>query len=242
VKIERATAHIAEAQRLIQEYVQLNPYERFGETDAGTGEHVSKIRVRVRLPHSLPAIVGDAVNNLRAALDHMAVALTGNGDAYFPIVSAWDAKQAAAFERKVNGASAAAIAVIKEVQPCFAANPSAAPLAVIQALNNKDKHRALMILNSAAKMRKFSMESPDGGGIQVRSFTVHPNVVLFENEAELMRYHVVPETEVHMQATHTCGVAFAESGPVHGKGVVEVLKSLAEAVTAIADRLTPLAP
>ena len=42
------------------------------ESDPNTGDQVFKFRVRAPIPVDLSLVIGDAVHNLRSALDHLA--------------------------------------------------------------------------------------------------------------------------------------------------------------------------
>ena len=71
LKIERAKCHIQELEAAIQAFHDTNPYDLIHEIDPGTGENVWRVVVKERLPSQLSAIIGDAVHNLRCALDYL---------------------------------------------------------------------------------------------------------------------------------------------------------------------------
>ena len=71
LKVERAYQHILEVERWVADLIDLNPHSIGIHTDPETG-NVQIIGRPCRFPErALPILVGDAVHNLRAALDHV---------------------------------------------------------------------------------------------------------------------------------------------------------------------------
>ena len=103
------------------------------------------------------AIVGDFVGNLRAALDHICVAVTQNDDAYFPIITpdVWhpgthtskETEQRKRFDQLTKHLPTGAIEDLMSVQPYRSSpQPQHHPLTIVQTLSNADKHRTLTAL------------------------------------------------------------------------------------------------
>src|SRR5437879_5011190 len=89
LKVERAKQHISEFDREVSAFLARDPYAVVVEPDADPGYNVTVVHVREEIPKKLPAILGDVVHNLRAALDLTAVEMVrrNNGDiedVYFP--------------------------------------------------------------------------------------------------------------------------------------------------------------
>src|SRR6266436_429511 len=104
-KLARAKEHIANLEREIDLFLQSNPYKRaFEPNPERFGEFTCKIKLTQPLPPLLDEIVGDAVTNLRAPLDHImfAFALAGGvndpRNAYCPFSGS-----AANFESNMKG-------------------------------------------------------------------------------------------------------------------------------------------
>ncbi len=74
-KIERAKKHIADLERGIRAFHDTNPYLIVRETDPELGGPRWRVRIRKYPPLELAPVIGDAVHNLRSALDHLVVAL-----------------------------------------------------------------------------------------------------------------------------------------------------------------------
>lgn len=114
-------------------------------------------------PAALSLLIGDALHNLRCALDYLAWQLVATGEGakpldegiasrvQFPVVSTGrKGKTASAVfqdqhERRLPGVRTADIDEVRKWQPFVtnAANPEAEPLARFSRLSNHDKHRSL---------------------------------------------------------------------------------------------------
>src|SRR5438876_12182372 len=106
-KLARAKHHLADLDQMEKSFIDGNPYATITEPDPKRHHHmVCKLKVIKPLPESFAEVVGDAVNNLRAALDHSCYALAVAGgklkskNAYFPFGC-----DAADFERNLHGRS-----------------------------------------------------------------------------------------------------------------------------------------
>lgn len=72
-KIERAEKHMVDLEREIDQFQQIEPYERVVEPHPDKPDHqVHKIRLTEELPKAIGDIAFDIVGNLRAALDNAA--------------------------------------------------------------------------------------------------------------------------------------------------------------------------
>jgi hypothetical protein len=135
-----------------------SPYTFVGEFDPESGWHVVRLRIRKDPPLRLSVIVGDAVHNLRSALDHLVWKLVEENGAvpgewnHFPVHKTWDAWTDKVVMRQRKGSNHALAgldpigepwAFIESVQPYRRAKPDYAPLAVLTWLWNVDKHRTL---------------------------------------------------------------------------------------------------
>jgi hypothetical protein len=116
-------------------------------------------------PDHWPLLAGEAIQNLRSALDHAIYATTGNRRSQFPIFT-----DACEFEvlggRMVKGVSKAVRARVEAAQPYVLApqSPAQHSLAVLNSLSNLDKHRVLATLASAVDFEWVGV--PEGVGIK----------------------------------------------------------------------------
>jgi hypothetical protein len=102
-------------------------------------------------PDEWPLLAGEAIQNLRASLDHMVYAASGEQDmTQFPICITSDQfkKQAA---RMLTGVPQSVRATIEKAQPynSYPPNPSGTMLEQLRLLSNLDKHRTLATVVSA---------------------------------------------------------------------------------------------
>src|SRR6266404_6209390 len=76
VKIERANKHISDLRTEIHAFLGSRPYEVGAKPDAKIPDKVVKYFISVQeTPVIISAVAGDALFNLRAALDHLAYQL-----------------------------------------------------------------------------------------------------------------------------------------------------------------------
>src|SRR5919199_1570622 len=82
LKIERAERHIRDLQAEIDAFLARDPYPHVIQGDAERGVRWVKIEVRELVPPEFGLIAGDAIHNLRSALDIMLCDIAANhGDA-----------------------------------------------------------------------------------------------------------------------------------------------------------------
>lgn len=99
---------------------------------------------RERPPGHWPLLAGDAVQNLRASLDHAVHALSRSSRSQFPIFTNRCEFQVRG-RPMLNRVPGAVRTLIERAQPyeTFPDAPTVAPLAVLALLANRDKHRML---------------------------------------------------------------------------------------------------
>ena len=88
LKVERARKHLDLLRQETRAFTEGKPYGVRAEFDAERSEYAIRIRLRdpdTRVPIGLSLIAGDAVHNLRSALDHLAwqLAIIGTGPGRF---------------------------------------------------------------------------------------------------------------------------------------------------------------
>ncbi len=155
-KIYRAKKHIDDLKLELTAFRELNPYRAHFYDDPNTGDRIGELQVIEELPIRVHAVIGDAIHNLRSALDHLAgelcVASGGtpdNGTAFpiwenVPLVSEIDAE----ITRKIPSASVEVTDGIKELQPYKGGKGDI--LWRLHMLDIIDKHRVLIAAAAAA--------------------------------------------------------------------------------------------
>lgn len=143
-KLARAAQHIRSLEQATLEYFETDWYScDFGQ--APDGQYSLKIVVRGS-PRDFGVIVGDAVHNLRAALDLLAVEVVArNGgntrNVYFPFADAAENLEEMIKRRNFHRASADDQAALKQLQPFTGGNTL---LRSLHDLDIQDKHHSLI--------------------------------------------------------------------------------------------------
>jgi hypothetical protein len=102
-------------------------------------------------PDDWPLLAGEAIQNLRASLDHMVYTASGEQDrTQFPIFTDPDKFQEKA-PAMLEGVPESVVATIERAQPyrSYAADPAQTMLEQLRLLSNRDKHRTLATIASA---------------------------------------------------------------------------------------------
>jgi hypothetical protein len=175
LKISRASAHIEELAKEISDFSKSNPYRFIIEKDADPAFSVIKLQSGGPLPEKISLIIGDAVHNLRSALDHLACgliifkegpsALESLRHVYFPITT-----DIASFEsyiklpKGIKRAGNDIVDAVRTIQPYVCGNDD---LVTLTDLDNRDKHRLIIPIAEATVSSSSTVVdgSPDGGTV-----------------------------------------------------------------------------
>jgi hypothetical protein len=151
LKIDQAKKHLDTLEKEVRSFLSRNPFAVVSEEEPRTGDLVDKVRINESVPIHWSAIVGDIINNLRSALDHLAYELVQANDqpttrdTAFPI-SDNEAKFKANFPQALDGASMTAISTIQSLKPYKGGNDD---LWRLHQLDIIDKHRAIVTIGVA---------------------------------------------------------------------------------------------
>jgi hypothetical protein len=158
-KVHHAERHLLALQDAVSAYLAEEPFEVVGRVDLAARAYVANLSVRKSPPVIWSLIAGDAVANLRAALDHAVCCLVekeghvvGTSHA-FPILDECPVgtRKKRAWDDKVRGVGADAERIIELSQPFMASpdDPARSVLHALRELSNEDKHRILLARFSA---------------------------------------------------------------------------------------------
>jgi hypothetical protein len=92
LKIERAKKHILDLESVVIPFFDDNPYTCTTELHPDIPWYIVRLETIKALPETIPVMIGDAVHNLRSALDHLVWQLVEAGGGvpnehtHFPIV------------------------------------------------------------------------------------------------------------------------------------------------------------
>jgi hypothetical protein len=181
-KIERANKHIRDLDAAIAAFLAINPYKVAAKRDPETGKPIYYVAEVQPVPHEICIILGDAIHNLRTALDHLAqqLYLAGSGaSVYRKETGFFIAQKATEYKRAVGGKvekmGREAIDALAALEPYKGGKGN--DFWVLHSLNNIDKHRTLVAAGSSYEavvpgmpenVRKFAAER----GIDLRDFSI----------------------------------------------------------------------
>lgn len=149
---------------------------------------------RRAMPSHWPLLAGEAIQNLRSALDHLIYEKSGgNRRTQFPIFTDHCEFQVLA-PRKMKGVPEAVRAKIEEVQPYRNAEENVAyhPLAQLSSLSNLDKHRVLTTFVSAVTKEGVGVPK----GVELIWEDIATNKRLGAGKAQISTFIVRSEGEV----------------------------------------------
>jgi hypothetical protein len=169
-KAHHAERHLQALHGEVGQYLGREPFEVTNEIDVEKAEFVARLSVKEKPPVLWSLIAGDAVANLRAALDHTVCLLaeregeTVSSAHAFPILdrAPESEKQKKRWDQRLEGVGSVEEQIIASVQPYaqFSADKVGnSPLHVLRELSNEDKHRVILARYSAI---------PPKEGIEVR--------------------------------------------------------------------------
>jgi len=241
LKVQRSRKHVLDLEAEQDRFFKTNPYRFRFETNPQTGNRDYYLADAKPIPLEFSLLIGDALNNLRAALDHTAYHLVCVGvgairsfpDAKFPIY-----ENAPDYHSKRNGAVAGmrqdAIKAIDAIQPY--GGGAGEYFWHLARLNNIDKHRLLVTAwtslfgiptsrSDREFIARFHGGSPDD--YQGSTMAVHPRIVPLKAGDKIC---TIPKSEVHENMNFLLGVAFSEPEMVRGNPVVETLHEMTKVV------------
>jgi len=150
-KLERADKHIFEFEAWVKAVYDLDGYAVIKETEADGLHEVLKIRYHApNVPSHIIAVVGDAIHNLRSALDHLACAIAVRHDSNvsledvsFPICKSKEVFDSPGTQGKIRILGPAGETFIGCLKP-YPGDDGIELFWTLHRLDITDKHRALL--------------------------------------------------------------------------------------------------
>ncbi len=266
LKVGRAKKHIEKLDAAISGFLVDNPYEVLEEPDPEFGgEHGGKqwrIRVKADPPDDLALLAGDAIHNLRSALDLLVGQLViANGKdpkrEAFPIGDTKTDFETGRFGIKTlkGRISSDAIRVMRELQPYQGGNDS---LWRLHKLDIVDKHRLLLVvggafmnllLSATLTLGEDSMTTEEFG-LQPAEFLcpLKDGDIIPVGLRQTASAHApgddpdAPTPEMKMNYKFAFAVAIHESGVAEREPLVPFLNHLASTVDGTIAAFEPLLP
>jgi|SRR5215510_7255930 len=250
-KLQRAKRHLAEFEKerdtWTGRWTGRKPYAVVGDRISPT-KITLKFSVKDAIPDQLSTILGDAVHNLRSALDHLAWALVEvNGNSpnratQFPINDNL-ASFKAAVPRCLAGASDKAISAIKDLKPYKGGNHV---LWTVHDLDIIDKHRLIVPIATAhtgTEIRFSNRADPAEKDFRWlgQSFKVEHSLrdVVIQDGQPIADVDIEPdfpiEVEVHVHCETTIQMLLGGESSAAGQSVGDFLDRARDEIEAIVD-------
>jgi hypothetical protein len=160
-KIERAEEHLFKLKVAWDHFVESGSFAIEHRDDTNSGNRIYFLRDVAPIPADIPLIAGDAVHNLRSALDHLAhhLAVVGRGqpgpfgDVSFPIREN-ETKYKKYGARQILGLRDDAVKAIDGIEPYSGGRGEL--FWHLHCLDIADKHRLLLTIGSQTRFRSMS--------------------------------------------------------------------------------------
>jgi hypothetical protein len=261
LKVEWAEHHIRNLQSAIGAFNASKPYEVAPQRELHTRKLIYYASRIDDVPRTIACIAGDAIQNLRSAIDHLVYELYRVANTTrkpptrigFPIFE--DATKYKTYSRrKVEGIRQDAIDAIDAIEPYKGGKGE--QLWVLHELNNIDKHRFVTTIVAAHRgldigahlsgflqdsIRQKNAMTPDSSRPVPPTvhaiFTVDPMPRVKTGD---ILFVDAPDAEVNEEMKFTFDVAIDETGVIQGKPLVETLHQLAKLVDGILKEFEPL--
>jgi len=248
LKLQRALHHTRTLQAEAARWLDTRPYKVHHSVDLATAEKLLLAELLEPVPGELAAIAGDALHNLRSALDNLvyelAVAHRGAplpasvaADSGFPIFADEGPNTAKNVKRQLRGVHPDARVIIRNMQPYNPGHGGQENLRwLLNDLNAKDKHRLPHLgVPSPAKV-SFYVAGPE------EALTARQDWPLLEvnRQVEIARYSSAPGIYAgpDLRKPPTFFVAFGATAPeaIVGRPVHAVLEAIHKDIT---ERILP---
>jgi hypothetical protein len=253
LKVERAERQIGNLLTEIGAFLRGDPYKPIRHDKGEPGGLMEwTVEVREQPSPDIGLMAGDAIHNLRSALDHVMWELLERNDntptrkTGFPIYDSPE-KFKAEYPRKVQGASQAAVDLILAAKPYKGGNE---PLWWLHELDVIDKHRVLLAVGSAARYDGFHL-AIDHPAFPFKPHTVMPfsaaglgrPIYPLENGTKLcaMGPAMFPDgAKMHVNAEFAFDVAFGEPGLAEGEPILPTLHHLTKVTKGVIRSFGPV--
>jgi hypothetical protein len=228
LKAKRANHHIDELRKALASYSEGGSYAISVQSEWDHSNTVATLEPSKPIPDDLPLIVGDAVHNLRTALDHVASAarrdlMGDDAHAYFPFRRtgaefATDTAALDAIEHAIPGARRIAI---DEVQPY---EKGKLGLYQLNALDKVDKHKKLILTTHLLFVNAVTIRTSAG-------FVLTINDCWLDPRSPTTLYRGAGEIAVECDFQSSLELRFGEGLPLSDEPVLPALVRLSDATS-----------
>jgi hypothetical protein len=251
LKVERAKKHIRDLHALFLSFEREEPCTVASRDDLQTQERTYYVERIKKVPTDFAVIAGDALQNLRSALDHLIY------QAIFKETGSWPTKRTISFPigqnsteyappkfgGRVEGLGEPAIKVLSSLKTYKGGNDW---LWRLHSLNNLDKHKLLIpaftslsshrITSSIRNKMMANFMNPLNSGVMPQMYRVNvaPEALDFPlQEGSVLL--TIPLAELEDDMKFTFDIAFNETGLGEGEVVVDAFRNMEWNVSMIID-------
>jgi hypothetical protein len=251
LKIDRASKHIVELEAAVRIFLESNPYKIATRRNPQTRQLIYYVDSVAATPDCIAIITGDAINNLRSALDHLATQLYlvgTNGTSEFRVQTNFPImKGPKEFKTnlpgKVEGMRGDAIDAISALQPYKGGNGH--DLWTLHCINNIDKHRLLVGVGSAFHSMNIgahvsaTFENAFGGGFPIMDAFFAPADSMCPLKAGDELFIDAPDAELNQTLDFRFSVALHEPEIIESKPLMPTLVEFRDRVSSIVESFKP---
>lgn len=146
LKIERAKKHVNDLSVAIDNFLIESPYELWSRVKKNPSEREIFVKQNKPIPDEVPLMLGDAVHNLKSALDILAWRMVGDNApnpkrVLFPFADSQEGLTGSIGNRQTALAGEKVVATIKELKPYLGGDRY---LYGVQILDTSDKHHFII--------------------------------------------------------------------------------------------------
>jgi hypothetical protein len=227
LKVERAVKHINDLQRLGQEFADAHPHIVNIQADPDTGCDRLSIAPAEQLPDNLLLVLGDALHNLRSAIDHAWFQVVTSDPNYrkFPVRETREGVEAAINGLKENACEDIKRFVVDVVQPYRGGKGE--HFLALHDLDIEDKHSLLIAHRQWTRIQGMVARDERGEEFVIPDWLIVPPHTASEPFEGHERFQI---TNFGDARTH---VTFGEGMPLQGHYVLPTLNNLTKLVTSL---------
>jgi hypothetical protein len=164
LKVERAEKHIRDLEGELEAFIARKPHRFIVKNDVKTGQPIIQIRIVEEPPKIFSVIIGDAVHNLRSALDHMVWELVGrDGGKQDERLAFPCSKTRDKFEVAIDKIETPSLWIKQSLKRVEAFKGGAGEVFfILNLLDAADKHRIVQPIMRASQIPAFTVYAPNG--------------------------------------------------------------------------------
>lgn len=243
IKVDRADKHVSDLETEVRAFRDSSPYQAIGKEyrnpEAGQYGFEWTVEVLRQPPLYLGAIAGDAIHNLRSALDilwrqtwYPGGGGRSNSKIQFPIFETPEDFEAR-FRRVVKPRERMAVALLKQIEPYSGGKTG---IHELHRLDIADKHHVLLAIGGSSRAKAIRVKQVGYEEVSIPILPADHLVFPIEHGTVLGRLiQSTPLPDMHVNHEFTFFVALGEGEIFKGKPIVETLQHFAKLVRSIAD-------